>query len=537
MACQHERNSASRVARLLRPLAELSLPAALLILAVYLAWPDLGPAALWSALAASGLTGLLAGLTAIWPQSPAPGPELEVFERTHTPRELSVGRRQGRDALTALPDVFALLDFGAPLLTRQEPRLLAVIELAWLGEFNLRFTRKQGDAALRDVAGLLEQSLAEGEMAARCGGAQFALLLDSSSVGESFRRLMGLQETIAGHMQDKFGIETRSHAGLAWYPRHGLNMSTLLHRSRQALANAESSDQRCSIYSPASDTGLELEQELTRDLAEALDQDALTLNFQPVIPLNSDDMLAMEVLARWEHPEWGMISPETFIALAERGSLINRLTRFVVQRAVQQLADWRAADIMTNIAINLSARDLFDDTLPAFLARACKAAGVPARQLLLEVTETAMISDIARARLTLKRLRNLGVRVIIDDFGTGYSSLAHLKQLPVDGIKIDKSFVRSLRRGSSDSTIVRVSIELAHSLGLRVTAEGVESEYIADRLEELQCDALQGFHLCPPIAAEAVAGWLLNSKRETSCARLRQQSLPLMEVAQDNRLR
>lgn len=520
-------------ARLARRALDSLLPVALVLLAAWLLWPAFGAMAFWSAIAAGALTACVAALLSDR-SSATNGADcaqpVAGFERTHTAAELSAARSAGRDSLTGLPDAFALLDFGAPRLVREQPRLLAVIELSWLGEFNLRFGRDHGDQVLLTVAGMLEDSLRDEEIAARCRGGQFALLLESASVGDSFRRLSEVQAAIGSRIKQSFGIETNTHTGLAWYPRHGLNMSTLLHRARIALNAAESSDQPCVIYSPAADTSLELERDLTQDLARAIENDSITLNFQPVVPLHENGNLALEVLSRWEHPEWGMISPETFVALAEHGGFINRLTRMVVRRAVAQLRLWQSEGIETDLAINLSANDLFDDTFPAFLSRTCEAAGVSAHKLILEVTETTMISDVARARLTLRRLRAIGVRVVIDDFGTGYSSLAHLRQLPVDGIKIDKSFVTTMRRGSNDSTIVRVSIELAHSLGLRVTAEGVESEYIEDRLLEFQCDALQGFHICPPICAEAVSGWLLSNDHGGLSSRLRQQHLPFREA-------
>ncbi len=521
------------LARVFRRTLDCVLPVALLLLAAWLLWPGMGAVAFWCALAASIVTAVVATVLAerrAHPADTAPMASVAGFERTHTPAEFGDARAAGRDDLTGLPDTFALLDFGAPRLVREQPRLLALLELGWLEEFNLRFGRDDGDRALMIVAGLLEGCLQKEEIAARCKGGQFALLLESDSVGASFRRLAEVQSMIGSRIRESFGIDTRTHTGLAWYPRHGLNMSTLMHRARVALGAAEASDQLCVIYSPASDNSLDLERDLTQDLARALENDKLSLNYQPVVPLDENGRLALEVLSRWEHPEWGMISPETFIALAEQGGFINRLTRMVVRRAVAQLARWQHDGMETDLAINLSANDLFDDTFPSFLSRTCTAAGISPRCLVLEVTETTMISDVARARLTLKRLRETGVRVVIDDFGTGYSSLAHLRQLPVDGIKIDKSFVTSMRRGSSDSTIVRVSIELAHSLGLRVTAEGVESAYTEDRLQELQCDALQGFHICPPLNADAVAGWLMGNEHGRLGDRLRQQHLPLGDL-------
>ncbi len=514
---------------------DVVLPVSLVLMLAFLLWPAMDSKTLLvgigAALASTALAALilLAGVGAR-PAADAPPPAIEGFERTHTPAELRAARANARDALTGLPDHVALLAYGAPLLKSEKPRLLAVLEPGGLEEYNLRFGREAGDQALKTVARILTESVGENEIVARCRGSQFAMLLESDSVGDSFRRLRAIQEQLVSHSVASMKVATQTHAGLAWYPRHGLNMTTLLHRARSALDSARYRDRDCVIYSPAIESGLELERDLTSDLALAVENDEIALNYQPLLPLNGQGACGLEVLARWHHPDWGMISPETFISLAEQGGFVSRLTRRVIRNAVEQLAEWRNEGIDTRLSLNLSAHDLFDDTLPGFLSRLCEAAGIEPSLLTLEVTETVMISDAARARLTLKRLRQLGVRVVIDDFGTGYSSLSHLRQLPVDGIKIDKTFVRNLRRGSNDSAIVRVSIELAHSLGLSVTAEGVESEYIETRLEEFQCDVLQGFHICPPLPADAVPGWLIGSEINAGAGRTFQHSLPLVEL-------
>jgi EAL domain-containing protein (putative c-di-GMP-specific phosphodiesterase class I) len=238
---------------------------------------------------------------------------------------------------------------------------------------------------------------------------------------------------------------------------------------------------------------------LASQLRRALDRDELLVHYQPKCPLRPGRRPGAEALVRWDHPQLGRLSPLAFVPLAEQLGLIDALTRRVLTLALRQCAEWRADGIDAEVAVNLSARCLLDRELPVFVDDQLAAFDVPADCLQLEITESELVADVVHARQMLDRLAARGVRWAIDDFGTGYSSLAQLQRLPVDELKIDRSFVQAMPRSTSDDTIVRSTIDLARNLGLCVTAEGVESEPVLLRLAALGCDFVQGYHLGRPV--------------------------------------
>ncbi|HEY6566011.1 MAG TPA: EAL domain-containing protein, partial [Actinomycetota bacterium] len=244
------------------------------------------------------------------------------------------------------------------------------------------------------------------------------------------------------------------------------------------------------------------------ELRRAIDDGALTLFFQPKIDLEHRSVVGFEALARWHHPERGMITPDVFITLAEHSGLIRRLTSFVLDAAITQATAWRDAGLDLPVAVNLSVRDLVDPGLPAEIAAILERSGLPADRLQLEITEGSVMDQPERALATLDALSALGVGLSVDDFGTGYSSLAYLQRLPVRELKIDRSFVMELGSNESDCEIVRSTIDLGHSLGLSVVAEGVEDEGSLTFLGAAGCDVAQGFFIAHPMPADDVAGWM-----------------------------
>jgi EAL domain-containing protein (putative c-di-GMP-specific phosphodiesterase class I) len=251
---------------------------------------------------------------------------------------------------------------------------------------------------------------------------------------------------------------------------------------------------------------------LTHDLRNAIHNEELQLYYQPQLNVRSGTINSVEALARWIHPEHGFIPPDTFIAIAEQTGLIQPLTDWVLRTAVEQCSRWLKMGIHITVSVNLSARNLHDENLGSQVSNLLNYWSIDPGQLCLEITETSMMNDPEHARKLLEGLDNLGVRISIDDFGTGYSSLAYLKQLPVDELKVDKSFVLNMSNDESDASIVRATVGLAHDLGLEVVAEGVEDQSAQDVLQALGCEFIQGYHIARPMPAADLTPMLIANK-------------------------
>jgi EAL domain-containing protein (putative c-di-GMP-specific phosphodiesterase class I) len=250
---------------------------------------------------------------------------------------------------------------------------------------------------------------------------------------------------------------------------------------------------------------------LVSEIRRAIDNEELVVHYQPEVDLESGKTLRVEALVRWEHPERGLLLPDAFIPFARQSGLIRPITRYVLDAALRQCRSWQDAGIEVAVAVNLAGRDLLDSRLEEEVAEALARWKVDPELLELEIPESAVMSDPARIRRMLRRLRERGLRLAVDDFGSGYASLSHLKHLPVDILKIDKSFVSNIETDEDDEVIVRSTVELAHSLGLRVVAEGVESEEVLNRLASLGCDTAQGFWLSRPAPADELTEWLVSA--------------------------
>jgi EAL domain-containing protein (putative c-di-GMP-specific phosphodiesterase class I) len=249
------------------------------------------------------------------------------------------------------------------------------------------------------------------------------------------------------------------------------------------------------------------------ELRQAIAGDELELYYQPKIDVATARVVHAEALVRWQHPRHGVMRPDEFIPLAEQSGKISLITKWVIKKAIAQCAAWRREGIDLTVAVNLSALDLFDSELPTYISGLLADAELPAEKLMLEITESAIMKDATYAQRILADLKRRGFCLAIDDFGTGYSSLAHLKRLPVDELKIDKSFVLNLTETATDDlVIVRSTIELGHNMGLVVIAEGVETAESWSILERLGCDLAQGYYMSPPLPVDAIGNWLRTSK-------------------------
>ena len=246
------------------------------------------------------------------------------------------------------------------------------------------------------------------------------------------------------------------------------------------------------------------------DFHSALDSDEILIHYQPIVDAHTGAVVSAEALARWQHPELGMIPPDAFIPIAEQTGLIGPLTRIVLEGAIAQCGAWRRAGHELTVAVNLSVRNLLDGELPGQIEQLLARHELPAGALRVEITESMIMADPDRSLETVMALSALGVHVSIDDFGTGYSSLSMLKRLPVDELKIDRSFVSPMMHDESDLIIVRSTIHLGHDLGMKVIGEGVEDEGTLDRLAALGCDLIQGYHVSRPLPADAFTEWLID---------------------------
>jgi FOG: EAL domain len=289
--------------------------------------------------------------------------------------------------------------------------------------------------------------------------------------------------------------------------QHGHDVATLLKHADIAMYAAKTQNLGVSVYDPAADGHSPAKLALLGDLRRALERGELILHYQPQVSLITGDVVGAEALARWQHPDHGLVLPDEFIPFAEHTGMIGPLTRHVLDTALAQARIWSDAGHPLPISVNLSARNLLDVDLPGQVEELLAAHGVAPGLLNLEVTESAIMTEPARAQQVLEQLATLGIRISIDDFGAGYTSLGQLKHLPISELKIDRSFVMTMTEDPSNALIVHSVVDLGHNLGLTIVAEGVETEQILTALVGLGCDVAQGYHLSRPITATAFDTW------------------------------
>ncbi len=433
------------------------------------------------------------------------------------------------DAVTGLPNRTLLRDrlqqdlHHAARLGRHVAVVL--LDLCRFKEINNTLGHANGDLLLKRVGERLEAGLRRGDTVARIkspadgctlahlGGNQFAIAAARLSAAEDAGKLA---ERIRNVLRTPFEIEgltleISASLGIALAPEHGADVDTLLRRADVALYAAKRARLDYLVYAPEHDQFSPLRLTLMAELRRALAEDALALHFQPKIDMASARVSGFEALVRWVHPQHGFISPDQFIPMAEETGTIKLLTRWVLNAAAAQAAALRREGLALGMAVNLSAHDLLDPMLPERIVELLAYWKLPPESFTLEVTESAMMEDPQQALAVITRLSDAGVRFAIDDFGTGYSSLGYLKNLPVQEVKIDRSFVMDMAADAGNAMIVHSTIELAHNLGLKVVAEGVEDVAAWELLRRLRCDTAQGYYMSRPLAAEALRTWLNDS--------------------------
>ncbi len=380
---------------------------------------------------------------------------------------------------------------------------VAMVDLDRFKELNDTLGHHAGDMLLALLGPRLREVVGDAGLVARLGGDEFAVLLP----GAGLARAAEVGRRLAVALQQPFeidGLEVVMDAsvGAALSPHHGTEPEVLLKRADVAMYQAKQARTGFQAYEPARDRHSRERLTLMSELRRALERDELILHYQPKVVLAEGRVAGVEALVRWQHPVHGLRGPGAFLPHAEHTALMRPLTLHVLETAMAQLAAWRADGLDLHVAVNLAVQNLLDLRTPGHVVELLHRHGLPAEALTLEVTESLLLHDPQRAGEVLCDLRDLGVNLALDDFGTGYSSLEHLKRLPVDELKIDKSFVMTMDRDPADRAIVSSTAALGKALGLRVVAEGVESASSAALLTEMGCDLAQGFHYSPPVPAE-----------------------------------
>jgi diguanylate cyclase (GGDEF)-like protein len=426
-------------------------------------------------------------------------------------REQRLVHQAEHDSLTGLPNRRVALLLLEQAINDGKPFAVMALDLNRFKEINDSLGHAVGDQVLGVVARRLGTNTKERDLAARLGADEFLLLLSDVDTAQSIRVAHRIRERVAQTVElDDLHLNVEASIGIALFPDHGTSGETLMRRADIAMYDAKQAGHQVAVYQDGWDERHLRRLSLARDLKEALQRDGLYLLYQPKAALRDRERIGAEALIRWHHPTLGQLGPDEFIAIAEDAGHINQLTRWVLKAAVLQLQNWHRQHLMVQLSVNISASDLQDEDLPGFIATLLANAEVEPQALCLEITESSVMKDEQQGHAMLARLKGIGLRLAVDDFGTGYSSLSQLKRMPVDELKIDKSFVLNLDHSDDDAVIVHSTIELGHNMGLEVVAEGVENRETVMLLESFGCDMIQGFLLGKPMAATELAVWARN---------------------------
>lgn len=441
-----------------------------------------------------------------------------------TERALSLAEAQRvhnvlHDHLTDLPNrslFFDRLDQALSLGDRQRtPLAILTCNINGFNRINGEMGHHVGDQLLRAVSERINSALRRSDTLARLGDDEFGVILPTGASQEGAERaaakiIAALDMPFELH-DHTFSIGVR--IGIALYPTHGTKGSTLLVRAENAMRDGRRDNQRFAVHVAGrhhdQDKGRPLVEEFKHALNDGDRQ--LFMTFQPKINMRNQQIYGVEALVRWRHPDRGMVFPDDFIPLAEDAGLIDKLTMHVLNHTLAQQAAWRAEGIDLTVAVNLSAKTLQDARFPAQVQDMMRKWSSDPTKLVLEITESAIILDVDRATATLNQLDNLGIRISIDDFGTGYTCLSYIRRLPVEELKVDKSFVIGMATSPDDWVIVSSLIELGHNLGMTVVAEGVEDAQTLRTLGEVGCDFAQGYYMARPLPADDLTEWLMTS--------------------------
>jgi diguanylate cyclase (GGDEF)-like protein len=389
-----------------------------------------------------------------------------------------------------------------------------LMDLDRFKEINDTLGHHYGDVLLQEIGPRLTTTIGEGGFVARLGGDEFGILLpedtDDAAVLEVVMTRL-FKSVSQPFMIDELSLEVGASVGVARFPQDGADSHALLRCADIAMYAAKETQTEYKIYTAEQNQHSKRRLGVLSGIRHALLHDEIVVHYQPIIDLDEMRVRGAEGLVRWQHPEHGLIPPGAFVQTVEQTGLIGPLTRHVLERSIAECAAWRKDGRELSVAVNLSVRNLLDHDLPKEIERLLSTYGLPPEALQLEITESMIMSDPERALATVTRLSGLGARLSVDDFGTGYSSLANLRKMPINELKIDRSFVSPMLHNESDLIIVRSTINLGHDLGLNVIAEGVEDNPTLEQLAVFGCDLAQGYHVSKPMPADAFNDWLTET--------------------------
>lgn len=443
--------------------------------------------------------------------------ENRVQERTLELQALNVeiAHQATHDPLTELPNRTLLVERlkqNIELAKRNNKRVAFImLDLNNFKEVNDTLGHPEGDRLLQGVASRLPSALRQSDTVGRLGGDEFGIVLPDVEPAQAIE----VAKKVLSNLEPSFHLDNHTltisaSIGIALYPDHGEDDASLIRRADVAMYEAKKNKGEPYIYNPDIDHYTTTRLALMTDLHKAVEKNQIKLYFQPLVELKTKKVFSVEALLRWHHPEYGNISPEHFIPLAEASDLIRLISEWVLEKSIIQIAQWQSQGLDVYVSVNLSARDLLNPALAEIIKTLCDKHNVSPSMLKIEITESVIMSHPDRVIEILDHAVLSRLNYAIDDFGTGYTSLSYLKKLPIREVKIDKSFVLNMANDAEDASIVRSVIELAHNLGHIVVAEGVETEQVLTQLEMLGCDVVQGFYYSSAVEASAIPGVIKN---------------------------
>lgn len=432
-------------------------------------------------------------------------------------REEQIKYQAYHDNLTGLPNRAFLHNYLHDTIISAKDKnkflVLVMLDIDRFKDINAVLGHNTGDLILQKVGPLLNSLLDRSAIVVRMGGDEFALLLTEEN---SVNSAIDVTQSILKGFESPFWvnenpIQIEASFGIAAYPEHGEDADTLIKHADVAMYLAKGSTNGFSVYSPGLDQYNLRQLTLLGELRHAIEKEELILYYQPKVDINAGHITGVEALLRWEHPQHGFMPPDDFIPLLEKTALIKPLTLWTLNTALSQCSRFHQMSLRIGMAVNVSARMLQDQQLAGYIAKLIDNLNLSPDLLTLEITESAIMAEPEHTFATIMQFDSLGLRLSIDDFGTGYSSLSYLQKLPVDELKIDKSFVKHMDTNDNDAKIVRSIIELAHNLGVKVIAEGVETRQTLDILKSINCDLAQGYLMSKPLPVDELNNWLRES--------------------------